>query len=78
MDYQLKFLGIPVALQSYASTVIPIIAVTWFASYVYKFFNKHIPDVLKMVFVPFCTLIVAGAASLIVIGLISTLVLQVS
>ena len=75
MDYQLTFLGIPVALQSYASTVIPIIAVTWFASYVYKFFNKHIPDVLKMVFVPFCTLIIAGAVSLIVIGPIS-IVLQ--
>lgn len=75
MDYQLTFLGIPVALQSYASTVIPIIAVIWFASYVYKFFNKHIPDVLKMVFVPFSTLIIAGAASLIVIGPIS-IVLQ--
>ena len=37
--------------------------------------TKHIPDVLKMVFVPFCTLIIAGAASLIVIGPIS-IVLQ--
>lgn len=75
MKYQLTFLGIPVALQSYASTVIPIIAITWFASYVYKFFDKYIPDVLKMVFVPFCTLIVVGAVSLIVIGPI-TVILQ--
>ena len=64
MDYQLTFLGIPVALQSYASTVIPIIAVTWFASYVYKFINKHNPVGLKMGFVPFSTLLIAGAASL--------------
>lgn len=71
MDYQLTFLGIPVALQSYASTVIPIIAIVWFASYVYRFFDKHIPDVLKMVFVPFCTLIVTGVVSLIIIGPIS-------
>lgn len=75
IKYQLTFLGIPVALQSYASTVIPIIAIVWFASYVYKFFDKYIPDVLKMVFVPFCTLIVVGVSSLIVIGPIA-LILQ--
>lgn len=75
LKYQLTFLGIPVALQSYASTVIPIIIICWFAGYVYRFFDKHIPDVIKMVFVPFCTLIVAGIVSLIVIGPIA-LVLQ--
>ncbi|HCE11677.1 MAG TPA: PTS beta-glucoside transporter subunit EIIBCA, partial [Enterococcus sp.] len=75
MDYQLTFLGIPVALQNYSSTVIPIIAIVWFASYVYKFFDKYIPDVLKMVFVPFFTMIATGVISLIIIGPIS-LVLQ--
>lgn len=38
MNYQLTFLGVPVALQNYSSTVIPIIAIVWFASYIYKFF----------------------------------------
>lgn len=71
MNYQLTFLGIPVALQNYASTVIPIIAIVWIASYVYKFFDTYIPDVLKMVFVPFFTLIVTGVTSLIIIGPIS-------
>lgn len=75
IKYQLTFLGIPVALQSYASTVIPIIAIVWFASYVYTFFDKYIPDVLKMVFVPFFTMIVTGVISLIVIGPIA-LILQ--
>lgn len=73
MNYQLTFLGIPVALQNYSSTVIPIIAIVWFASYVYKFFEKYIPDVLKMVFVPFFTMIVTGVISLIVIGPISVI-----
>jgi beta-glucoside PTS system EIICBA component len=71
MNYQLTFLGIPVALQNYASTVIPIIVIVWIASYVYKFFDTYIPDVLKMVFVPFFTLIVTGVTSLIIIGPIS-------
>lgn len=71
MNYQLTFLGIPVALQNYASTVIPIIVIVWIASYVYKFFDSYIPDVLKMVFVPFFTLIITGVTSLIIIGPIS-------
>ncbi|QBX93284.1 glucose PTS transporter subunit IIA [Lactiplantibacillus plantarum] len=35
LKYKMTFLGIPVALQSYSSTVIPIIIIVWFASYVY-------------------------------------------
>lgn len=68
LKYKETFLGIPVALQSYSSTVIPIIIIVWFASYVNKYFEKIIPDILKMVFVPFFTLLVVGVLSLIVIG----------
>ena len=35
-----KFLGIPVQLLSYTSSVIPIILAIWIASYVQKFFDK--------------------------------------
>lgn len=68
LKYKMTFLGIPVALQSYSSTVIPIIIIVWFASYVYKYCDKVVPDVLKMVFVPFFTLLIAGIVSLIIIG----------
>lgn len=68
LKYKETFLGIPVALQSYSSTVIPIIIIVWFASYVEKFLDKRMPDVLKMVFVPFFTLLIVGSLSLIVIG----------
>ncbi|VDG22437.1 beta-glucoside-specific PTS transporter subunit IIABC [Lactiplantibacillus mudanjiangensis] len=68
LKYKMTFMGIPVALQSYSSTVIPIIIIVWFASYVYKYCDKVIPDVLKMVFVPFFTLLIAGVLSLIIIG----------
>ncbi|MDC7952525.1 beta-glucoside-specific PTS transporter subunit IIABC [Liquorilactobacillus mali] len=68
LKYKMTFLGIPVALQTYSSTVIPIIIIVWFASYVYKYCDKVIPDVLKMVFVPFFTLLIAGILSLIIIG----------
>lgn len=77
LKYKLTFLGIPVALQSYSNTVVPIIVIVWVASFVYRYFQRVIPDVLKMVFVPFFTLIVTGVASLIVIGPIAMILQNV-
>ncbi|TLF38845.1 PTS beta-glucoside transporter subunit EIIBCA [Lacticaseibacillus zeae] len=68
LNYKLTFLGIPVALQNYSNTVIPIIVIIWFASYVRKWFEKIIPDVVQIVMVPFFTLLITGVLSLIIIG----------
>ena len=62
------FLGIPVILMDYSSTVIPIILATFAAGKVEKFFKKVIPDVVKTFLVPFCTLLVVAPITLIVIG----------
>ncbi|WP_088815996.1 MULTISPECIES: beta-glucoside-specific PTS transporter subunit IIABC [Listeria] len=66
------FLGIPVILMSYASSVIPIIIATWFASKVEKVAKKIIPDVIKTFIVPFVTLLIVVPLTFMVIGPIAT------
>lgn len=50
--------GIPCRTGNYSQTVLPIILTVWVMHYVYKFFEKYIPDVLATVFVPFLTMLV--------------------
>lgn len=68
LKYADKFFGIPIALQNYSSSVVPAIILMWVSGYVYRFFHKHIPDMIKMVFVPFLTIMLAGIIGLLVIG----------
>lgn len=64
------FAGIPVIFPGagYASTVIPIIMVTYFASLVEKGLKKVIPDIVGFAFVPFLTLLICSPVAFIVIG----------
>ncbi|PJI08632.1 MULTISPECIES: beta-glucoside-specific PTS transporter subunit IIABC [Clostridium] len=68
----LTFLGIPVILMSYSSSVIPIILSTYVGAKIEKGFKKIIPDVVKTFLVPFFTLLVTVPLAFIVIGPIST------
>ncbi|MEH6937776.1 beta-glucoside-specific PTS transporter subunit IIABC [Bacillus sp. JJ664] len=68
----ITFLGIPVILMSYSSSVIPIIVAAYFAVKVEKFFKNVIPDVVKTFLVPFCTVLVIVPITFIVIGPVST------
>ncbi|UFT99246.1 beta-glucoside-specific PTS transporter subunit IIABC [Radiobacillus kanasensis] len=68
----IEFLGIPVILMTYSSSVIPIILAAFFASKVESFFRKTIPDVVKTFLVPFLTLLVVVPITFIVIGPIAT------
>jgi beta-glucoside PTS system EIICBA component len=68
----ITFLGIPVILMSYASSVIPIILSTFVASKVEKGFKKIIPDVVKTFLVPFFTILIMVPLTFLVIGPIST------
>ncbi|MFR3683641.1 MAG: PTS transporter subunit EIIC [Enterococcus sp.] len=68
----LTFLGIPVILMSYASSVIPIIIATWIAAKVEGGLKKVVPDVVKSFFVPAGTLLVVIPLTFIVIGPIAT------
>ncbi|MFS0779780.1 beta-glucoside-specific PTS transporter subunit IIABC [Neobacillus sp. 3P2-tot-E-2] len=68
----ITFLGIPVILMSYSSSVIPIIIASFVGAKLEKFFTKVIPDVVKTFLVPFFTLLVIVPLTFIVIGPIAT------
>lgn len=63
-----SFLGIPVVLMNYNSTVVPIILSIWAFSYLYKFLDKYIPETLKLVIIPLISLVIMIPLTVIVIG----------
>jgi len=69
---RITFLGIPVIMMSYASSVIPIIASTYVSSKLEKFLGKVIPSVVRSFGVPFVTLLVMVPLTFIIIGPIAT------
>lgn len=62
------FLGLPVTKAPYTSSVIPIIIAVLVLSYVEKFFEKYIPEVLKIIMVPTCVLLVMLPATILLFG----------
>ena len=64
----LYFMGLPILLVNYKSTIIPIILSVWIMSYVYRFVNKLIPDTFKVLFVPMLVLSIMVPLQLIAIG----------
>jgi PTS system beta-glucosides-specific IIC component len=64
----LYFMGLPILLVNYKSTIIPIIISVWIMSYVYRFINKLIPDTFKVLFVPMLVLFIMVPLELIAIG----------
>jgi len=68
----ITFLGIPVILMTYSSSVIPIILATFFASKVEKWLRTVIPDVIKAFIVPLLTLVIVVPVTFMVIGPIAT------
>lgn len=70
------FLGIPVIMMGYTSSVIPIIVTSYFGAKLEKFFQKTIPNVLKMFMVPLLTLIIIVPLAFLVIGPVATWLAQ--
>lgn len=66
------FLGIPVVMMTYTSSVIPIILAVWFASKIQKLAKKVVPTVVKTFLVPFITLLIAVPVTFLIIGPIAT------
>lgn len=62
------FFGIPIVLMDYNSTVVPAILAIWAYSYLYKFLDRHIPETLKLVLLPFASLIVMVPLVMMIIG----------
>lgn len=49
---------IPMQLNNYTQSLIPILLTVWALKYVYKFFDKIMPDAIRVFGVPFCTIVV--------------------
>jgi len=68
----ITFLGIPVVLMSYSSSVVPVILATFFAAKTEGWLKKVIPDVVKTFLVPFFTLLIVIPLTFLFIGPIAT------
>lgn len=66
------FFGIPVIIQSYYSTVVPIIIAVYFASKIEHWLKRVVPDVIKLFIVPFGTILIAVPISILIIGPVMT------
>lgn len=64
--------GIPLVMQSYASTILPAIFVVWVAAKVHKFFVNILPAVVSSFFANILTLFICGILGLVVIGPVMT------
>ncbi len=66
------FLGIPVVMVSYTSSVIPIIVAVWLQSYVEKWLNKVLPSAIRNFSTPLIVLTVMVPFTLITVGPITS------
>lgn len=65
---QFTFIGLPIPVIDYSATVIPIILSVWALSYIYRWVDKIMLNVLKTVFTPTLTLFIAIPIALIIGG----------
>lgn len=49
---------IPMQLNNYTQSVLPSLLTVWALSYVFRFFDKHVPRSVKIIGVPFCTVVI--------------------
>ncbi len=68
------FMGLPVSLVSYGSSVIPIILVVWVASYVERFADRFTPKSVRFFMKPLITLLVMAPVALVLIAPLGNIV----
>lgn len=64
----IELFNFPVKLVNYGSSVIPILLIVFFQSYIERFFNRIIPEAVKIVFVPMLTIFVTGVLAFTIVG----------
>lgn len=69
---QMEFLGIPVVLMNYSTSVIPVIVTTYFAGKVSELFGKVLPNLVKKVLLPSIVLAISVPLGILIIGPIVT------
>lgn len=64
----IDFMGIPVTLISYVSSILPVIIASYFASKLEKFMSKYSPAAIKFMLVPSVTLLIIVPLTFLLIG----------
>ena len=67
----ISFLGIALAETTYTSSVLPPLFLVWILSYVEKFVEKNLPDVVKSLFTPLLCMIIMVPLTIVAIGPVS-------
>ena len=67
----ISFLGIALAETTYTSSVLPPLFLVWILSYVEKFVEKSLPDVVKSLFTPLLCMIMMVPLTIVAIGPVS-------
>ena len=70
----ISFLGLPLSKVTYTGSVLPAIFMVWALSYVEKFVQRILPDVVKELFTPLLCLLVMVPATLTVIGPVTSFI----
>ncbi|MGM9933257.1 beta-glucoside-specific PTS transporter subunit IIABC [Pradoshia sp.] len=69
----ITFMGLALSETTYTSSVLPPLFLVWMLSYVERFLNKRMNDVIKPLFVPFLCMVIMVPLALLVIGPITTM-----
>ena len=67
----ISFLGIALAETTYTSSVLPPLFLVWILSYVERFVEKSLPDVVKSLFTPLLCMIIMVPLTIVAIGPVS-------
>ena len=63
-----EIFAMPMRLVNYGSSVIPILLIVIVQSHIERFFNRVIPNAVKIVFVPMFTILLTGILALVAVG----------
>lgn len=64
----ISFLGLALSGTTYTSSVLPPLFLVWILSYVERFLNRHMNEVIRPLFVPFFSLVLMVPLTILVVG----------
>lgn len=59
---------LPMALNNYSSGILPPLLTVWALEYVHRFFDRYVPASIKVIGVPFCTILVMAPLTMCVLA----------
>ena len=69
----ISLFNLPITLTNYGSSVIPIILVIWFMSYIEPLMDRIVPKVMRIFATPMLTLLIVAPVALVVLGPLGTI-----